>query len=227
MGKRRRACTRCANPAEPLPLRRRLSSIGRRGRPFGAMYAAKGLVVKRTMLSAVSAAALSVALIASAPVYAASLNELASQGLAVLGISTPPPDSLSNDQVLKIMNVLSSSDSSAQQKEQIQTIIGENDESGGGVGKYGVGQLRSSVSSDLAALGRRYLRCRQPDAQRARADREYHRRQVDQRGEEGADRRGDGQRSDRDRTPRRPAAVGLDEGRPRQDRGRLRRRWTC
>jgi len=105
------------------------------------------------MLSAVSAAALSVALIASAPLYAASLNESASQGLAVLGISTPPPDSLSNDQVLKIMNVLSSSDSSAQQKEQIQTIIGENDESGGGVGKYGVGQLRSSVSSDLAALG--------------------------------------------------------------------------
>jgi len=105
------------------------------------------------MLSAVSAAALSAMLIGGAPAMGASLTESASQGLAVLGVPTPPPNSLTDDQVLKIMNVLSSSDSQDRQREQIQTIIGANEASGGGVGKYGVAQLRSSVSSDLAAMG--------------------------------------------------------------------------
>jgi len=105
------------------------------------------------MLSAVSAAALSAALIAGAPAGAASLTESAAQGLAVLGVPTPPPDSLTNDQVLQIMNVLSSKDASDRKREHIQTIIGANEASGSGVGKYGVAQLRSSVSSDLAALG--------------------------------------------------------------------------
>jgi hypothetical protein len=110
--------------------------------------------VKRTfLLSAVSAAALSVTLIAGTPGYAASLTESAAQGLAVLGIATPPPESLTTEQTTQIMNVLSSTDSNDRKKEHIQTIIGENEESGGGVGKYGVGQLRSSVASDLAALG--------------------------------------------------------------------------
>jgi hypothetical protein len=105
------------------------------------------------MLSAVSAAALSAALIAGAPANAASLTESAAQGLAVLGVPTPPPDSLTDAQVLQIMNVLSSSDGSDRKREHIQTIIGENEASGAGVGKYGIGQLRSSVSADLAALG--------------------------------------------------------------------------
>jgi hypothetical protein len=105
------------------------------------------------MLSAVSAAALAATLIGGASAQAASLTESAAQGLAVLGVPTPPPDSLTDSQVLQIMNVLSSSDNSDRKKEHIQTIIGENEASGGGVGKYGVGQLRSSVSADLAALG--------------------------------------------------------------------------
>ena len=110
--------------------------------------------MKRTfLLSAVSAAALSVTLIAGTPGYAASLTESAAQGLAVLGIATPPPESLTTEQTTQIMNVLSSADSNDRKKEHIQTILGENEESGGGVGKYGVGQLHSSVSSDLAALG--------------------------------------------------------------------------
>ena len=109
--------------------------------------------MKRTFLSAVSAAALSVTLIAGTPGYAASLTESAAQGLAVLGIATPPPESLTTEQTTQIMNVLSSTNSNDRKKEHIQTIIGENEESGGGVGKYGVGQLRSSVASDLAALG--------------------------------------------------------------------------
>ncbi|MFO1141827.1 MAG: hypothetical protein U1E59_05450 [Amaricoccus sp.] len=109
--------------------------------------------MKRTLLPAVSAAALSAILVAGTPAFAASLTESASQGLAVLGIATPPPDSLSDAQVLSIMNVLSSSDSSNIQKRHIQTIIGENEASGNGVGRFGVAQLRSSVSSDLAALG--------------------------------------------------------------------------
>jgi hypothetical protein len=105
------------------------------------------------MLSAVSAAALAAALIAGAPAHAASLTESAAQGLAVLGVPTPPPDSLTDAQVLQIMNVLSSKDGSDRKREHIQTIIGENEASGGGVGRFGVGQLRSSVSADLAALG--------------------------------------------------------------------------
>ena len=109
--------------------------------------------MKRILLSAVSAAALSAALIGGAPANAASLTESAAQGLAVLGVPTPPPDSLTDAQTLQIMNVLSSSDGSDRKREHIQTIIGENDASGGGVGKYGVGQLRSSVSADLASLG--------------------------------------------------------------------------
>ncbi|MFO1209791.1 MAG: hypothetical protein U1E40_11285 [Amaricoccus sp.] len=109
--------------------------------------------MKRTLLLAVSAAALSATLAAGTSGLAASLTESASQGLAVLGIATPPPDSLTDSQVLSIMNVLSSADSSNLKKEHIQTIIGENEASGGGVGRYGVAQLRSSVSSDMAALG--------------------------------------------------------------------------
>jgi hypothetical protein len=105
------------------------------------------------LLSAVSAAALSAALIAGAPANAASLTESAAQGLAVLGVPTPPPDSLTDEQTLQIMNVLSSSDGSDRKREHIQTIIGENEASGVGVGKYGIGQLRSSVGADLAALG--------------------------------------------------------------------------
>src|SRR4051812_34148017 len=112
----------------------------------------RGIIVKRAMFSTVSAAALSAVLVAGAPAGAASLTESASQGLAVLGVPTPAPDSLSDAQVLQIMNVLSSSDGSDRKREHIQTIIGENEASGNGVGKYGIGQLRSSVSSDLAAM---------------------------------------------------------------------------
>jgi hypothetical protein len=133
---------------------RRSRCIGRpEGGPQAVSIAAKGLVVKRIMVSAFSAAALSAALIAGAPANAASLTESAAQGLAVLGVPTPPPDSLTDAQVLQIMNVLSSSDGSDRKREHIQTIIGENEASGVGVGKYGIGQLRSSVGADLAALG--------------------------------------------------------------------------
>jgi len=68
-------------------------------------------------------------------------------------VPTPPPDSLTDAQILQIMNVLSSSDGSDRKREHIQTIIGENEASGVGGGKYGIGQLRSSVGADLAALG--------------------------------------------------------------------------
>ena len=117
-------------------------------------------------------------------------------------------------------------DSNDRKKEHIQTIIGENEERGGGVGKYGVGQLRSSVSSDLAALGvdasgvdtltLQQLAQIENVTSSSNSDTVKKGQIAEMMGNEAT------------ATGRlgRAAAVGFDQGRPRQDRRRLRERST-
>jgi hypothetical protein len=103
----------------------------------------------RLGFSTVSAAALSLAL-AAAPAFSQGFSDSAAAGLARLGIQAPV-ESLTNDQIAQITNILASSDTDAIKKSHIATVLGENEATA--TGRLGVAQLRSSAPSDLAQLG--------------------------------------------------------------------------
>ena len=105
----------------------------------------------RKLLTAVSAAALSLSLMAAAPGFAAGLDDTAAHGLSMLGVSVPPEGSLTDEQVTQIVNVLSSKDQDSTKRAAINQIMGVDTNSGNT--RPGVAQLRDSVSADLAALG--------------------------------------------------------------------------
>lgn len=96
-----------------------------------------------------TAFAVSLALLA-APVSAQGFSDSAAAGLAKLGISAPV-DSLTNDQVAQITNILASSDTDAIKKSHIESVLGRNEATA--TGRLGVAQMRSSATSDLAQLG--------------------------------------------------------------------------
>jgi hypothetical protein len=107
--------------------------------------------VRRNLFSAVSAAALSLALVAGAPAIGQGLDDAAARGLAQLGIQAPPTESMSTEQVAEIQNVLSSTDTDDVKRARIQEILGGSEATA--TGRLGVRQLQSSVGADLASIG--------------------------------------------------------------------------
>jgi hypothetical protein len=108
--------------------------------------------VQRRLVTALSATALSLSLIAGTPVFAQTLGLDASamSGLAKIGIDTSGITSMTTEQVAQIENILASSETDQQKKMHVQELLkGEATDTG----RLGVNQLRSSVSSDLAGLG--------------------------------------------------------------------------
>lgn len=100
-------------------------------------------------LAKVSAAALALALLGS-PLAAQGFDDATEAGLSKLGIQAPPVETMSAEQQAQIQNVISSSDSDTTKKARIATILGNEATA---TGRLGVGQMQSSVGSDLARLG--------------------------------------------------------------------------
>lgn len=105
--------------------------------------------MKRIAFSTISAAAVSLSLLA-APAFAQGFNDAAAAGLAKLGIQAPPVESMTNEQVAAITNVLNSSDTDAVKTAHIKNILGNEATM---TGNLGVAQLRDSAAADMAALG--------------------------------------------------------------------------
>jgi hypothetical protein len=99
----------------------------------------------------VSAAALSVALMSAAPVMAQEqqLSDSAHAGMAALGIDTTGV-MMTADQAAQIENVLGSSETDEIKKAAIEEIVGGEATA---TGRLGTDQLRSSISSQMSALG--------------------------------------------------------------------------
>lgn len=106
--------------------------------------------MSRLGLSTVSAAALSLALLA-APAFTQGFTDAAAAGLAKLGVQAPPAESLTTEQVAQITNILASTDPDTTKKMHIESVLGRNEATA--TGRLGVGQMRSSATSDLAQLG--------------------------------------------------------------------------
>jgi hypothetical protein len=106
--------------------------------------------VKRKFLTAVSATALSLALLAGAPAGAQGLDDATASGLAALGI-TGPVEALDTETVAQIKNVLSSTDDDSLKRQRIEQLLGT--ETATATDRLGVGQLQDSVSADLASIG--------------------------------------------------------------------------
>jgi hypothetical protein len=105
--------------------------------------------VARFGLSTVSAAALSLALIAG-PVAAQGFTDAAAANLAKLGVQTPPIESLTTEQVAQITNVLAANEADSTKRMRIEEILGNEATA---TGRLGARQLRDSAVSDLAQLG--------------------------------------------------------------------------
>ena len=96
-----------------------------------------------------SAAALVLALGAT-PLVAQGYDDATAAGLAKLGVQAPPVEMLSVEQQAEIQNVIASTDPDDIKRQRIGLILGEE---GTGVGRFGVGQLQSSVGAELAQIG--------------------------------------------------------------------------
>ena len=96
-----------------------------------------------------SVAALVLALGAT-PLVAQGYDDATAAGLAKLGVQAPPVEMLSVEQQAEIQNVIASTDPDDIKRQRIGLILGEE---GTGVGRFGVGQLQSSVGADLAQIG--------------------------------------------------------------------------
>lgn len=103
------------------------------------------------LLTAVSAAALSLAVMSASPVFsqAAQLNDSATAGMAALAIDTTGLV-LTTDQAAQIENVLGSTDADSIKKAHIEEIIGGEATA---TGRLGTDQLRSSAAEGMASLG--------------------------------------------------------------------------
>ena len=106
--------------------------------------------MKTRLLTAVSAAALSLALI-SAPAFAQEqqLSDSATAGMAALGMDTTGVV-VTADQAAQIENVLGSTDTDSIKKAHIEEIIGGEATA---TGRLGTDQLRSSAAEGMASLG--------------------------------------------------------------------------
>ena len=107
--------------------------------------------MNRRLLTAVSAAALSLSLLAAVPAGAQEqqLSDSAATGMSALGMDTTGV-MVTADQAAMIENVLGSTDQDDIKRGRIQQILGNEATA---TGRLGTGQLRSSVSADMAALG--------------------------------------------------------------------------
>lgn len=107
--------------------------------------------MRNKLLTAVSVAALSVALMSAAPVMSqeAQLSDSAHGGMAALGIDTTGVV-MTADQAAQIENVLGSTDTDSIKKAAIEEIIGGEATA---TGRLGTDQLRSSIGSQMSALG--------------------------------------------------------------------------
>jgi hypothetical protein len=92
---------------------------------------------------------LSLAMIGT-PVAAQGFTDATASGLARLGIQAPPVETMTVAQQAEITNVMASSDDEATKRMRIQQILGNEATQ---TQRLGVGQLQSSVGSDLAAIG--------------------------------------------------------------------------
>ena len=106
--------------------------------------------MKTRLLTAVSAAALSLTLI-SAPAFAQEqqLSNSAMAGMAALGMDTTGMV-VTADQAAQIENVLGSTDADSIKKAHIEEIIGGEATA---TGRLGTDQLRSSAAEGMASLG--------------------------------------------------------------------------
>ena len=106
--------------------------------------------MKTRLLTAVSAAALSLTLI-SAPAFAQEqqLSDSAMAGMAALGMDTTGMV-VTADQAAQIENVLGSTDADSIKKAHIEEIIGGEATA---TGRLGTDQLRSSAAEGMASLG--------------------------------------------------------------------------
>ena len=106
--------------------------------------------MKTTLLTAVSAAALSLTLI-TAPAFAQErqLSDSAMSGMAALGMDTTGV-MVTADQAAQIENVLGSTDADSIKKAHIEEIIAGEATA---TGRLGTDQLRSSASEGMASLG--------------------------------------------------------------------------
>jgi hypothetical protein len=137
---------RGARAAGTMLARMRFRSVGWIAK--STLFQEKGVLVKRTR-SSISAAALAVALMA-APAFSQVLSDSAEAGLIRLGIDAPA-ETLSTGQVAQIENVLAGTDPDDIKRDRIEEIIGGSEATA--TGRLGVGQLRSSVTADLARIG--------------------------------------------------------------------------
>jgi len=96
-----------------------------------------------------SVAALVLALGAT-PLVAQGYDDATAAGLAKLGVQAPPVEMLSVEQQAEIQNVIASTDPDDIKRLRIGLLLGEE---GSGVGRFGVGQLQSSVGAELAQIG--------------------------------------------------------------------------
>ena len=106
--------------------------------------------MKTKLLTAVSAAALSLTLI-SAPAFAQEqqLSDSAMAGMAALGMDTTGLV-VTADQAAQIENVLGSTDADSVKKAHIEEIVGGEATA---TGRLGTDQLRSSAAEGMASLG--------------------------------------------------------------------------
>ncbi len=104
--------------------------------------------MKRNLITAASAAALSLALVTGAPAMAQGTDDAVASGLAALGVDAPA--TMTTDQVSQIQNVLSSTDMDTTKRQRIQQILGNQATA---TGRLDVNMLRDSVESDLADIG--------------------------------------------------------------------------
>ena len=106
--------------------------------------------MKTRLLTAVSAAAVSLTLI-SAPAYAQEqqLDDSAMAGMAALGMDTTGLV-VTADQAAQIENVLGSTDADSIKKAAIEEIVGGEATA---TGRLGTDQLRSSAAEGMASLG--------------------------------------------------------------------------
>jgi hypothetical protein len=86
----------------------------------------------------------------TAPLFAQGFDDATAAGLAKLGVQAPTVESLSVEQRAEITNVVNSTDPDDIKRQRIALILGEE---GSGVGRFGVGQLQSSVGAELAQIG--------------------------------------------------------------------------
>ena len=107
--------------------------------------------MKTRMITAISAAALSAALMTGVPAMSQErmLSDSATSGMAALGMNTTDT-MVTADQAAQIENVLGSTDTDEIKRGRIEEILG-NDATE--TGRLGGDQLRSSAKADMSALG--------------------------------------------------------------------------